>query len=112
MKHVEILSKYYTADELRDIIMYCVANQGVVHVDNDCFFCAYPTSRGLIEIEYKKELDKPDTWYVYIASGNLKKAFAHIKPKQYLAFRRFDDRFRIYDFEKFRRLVWATQEKR
>lgn len=94
--------------DMAAVMAYCAQNGGVVHVDSECLFCAYPTSKLAVETQSQKGLDKSDAWYVYMASGNLKKAFGHIKPKQWLVFERFDGKFRIYDWERFRRLVWAV----
>ena len=74
--------------------------------------CAVPISRRNLnsdnEIQSKLELDEHDTWFIYVASGNLKKAFSKIPKLKYIAFERFDDRIRVYDFERLRRLVWAV----
>jgi hypothetical protein len=95
--------KLYDGCDLQQIMSYC-AHNGVVYADNELFLCAYPTCRAsLIETQSKKELDKADTWYVYIASGNLKKAFEVIRPLKYVAYRRMDDRFRVIEFDKMQR---------
>jgi hypothetical protein len=98
--------KLYDGMDLEQIMAFC-AHHGVVFADKEVFLCAYPTNSKLIETEYKKGVDKADTWYVYIAAGNLKKAFEVIRPLKYVAFRRFDKRFRIYEFERMRRLIWV-----
>ena len=101
----------YEPETLGHILSMC-ANVGVVHADSDCFFCAYPVIRrnlnSVIEIESKKDIDKSDTWFIHIASGDIKKAFKHIPEKKYIAFERFDDRERVYDFDRLRRLIWET----
>lgn len=95
-------------ENLPNVMAWCANNGGIVHIDRECLFCAYPTSRLAIETQSKKGLDKADTLYVYIASGNLKRAFQYIEPMEFLAFERFDGKFRVYDFERFRRLVWVA----
>ena len=103
--------KLYEGEDLCEIMCYC-ANNGVVYCDEEVFLCAYPTCRNrLIETQSKKELDKADTWYVYIASGNLKKAFEVIRPLKYVAYRRMDDKFRVIEFDKMQRRIdlWQTQ---
>ena len=106
----------YDGCELLEIMAFC-AHYGVVYADNECFFCAYPTHSSLIEIEskyvneikYQKGVDNTDTWYVYIASGNLKRAFEKIVPLKYVAYRRMDEKFRLIEFDRMRRLIWQTQ---
>lgn len=105
---------YLEAREMCDaaqIMQFC-AEHGFVHADIDCFVCAYPTRRELIDTKSKIVLDKPDCWYVYIAAGNLEKAFRVIEPKEFLAFERFDGRVRVYEFERFRRKLWAANGTR
>lgn len=105
----------YDGDDLQRIMSFC-AHHGFVYADKDVFLCAYPVdsstieteSQQPIEIESKKELDKADCWYVYIASGNLKLAFSVIRKLKYVAYRRMDDKFRIIEFERLRRLMWQT----
>lgn len=107
----------YDGVELEAIVAYC-AHNGFVYADKKVFLCAYPTHSSLIEteskqpieIQSKKELDKADTWYVYVASGDLNRAFEVIRPLKYVAFRRMDSRFRLFDFERMRRLIWQTQQ--
>lgn len=103
-------SPYALAKELDEdfdyVVEYC-AEHGFVHIDHECVVCAYP----FIETQSKKELDKPDAWLVCMAVGNLKKAFSVIDPLPKLAFERYDGRIRVYDFEKFRRVVWAVLAK-
>ena len=108
--------KLYDGDDLLNIMAYC-AHNGIVYADGECFLCAYPTHSSLIETEskyhietkYKKGVDNPDTWYVYIASGNLNKAFNVVRPLKYIAYRRMDKRFRLLDLERVRRLIWQIQ---
>ena len=102
------IAKDIWGDELPLIMDFC-AEHGTIHSDNDVFLCAYATNSSLIKKNYKNVLDIADTWYVYIAIGNTKRAFELIKPKKFLAYRRFDNRFRLLNFERFRRLTWATK---
>jgi len=106
----------YDGEDLQRIMSFC-AHHGFVYADNECFLCAYPCASSAIEtqsqqvneIQSKKELDNADCWYVYIASGDIKRAFSVIRPLKYVAYRRMDERFRILDFKRMRRLAWATQ---
>jgi len=100
--------KQIYGDEIFEIMDFCITNEGVVHSDRNCFICAYPTSKALIETQSKKGLDKADTWYVYIAVGNLKTAFSCGEKLEYIAYERFDGKIRIFDAERFRRLIWAV----
>ena len=113
MRPFDTASGLYDGDDLLEVIGFC-ARYGVVYSDDDVFLCCYKTNhslvdtkseQGVIENKYKK-LDKPDTWYVYIVAGSLKKAFSVIEPMEYVAFRRFDKRFRLVSFERMRRLAW------
>lgn len=92
-------------DEIFAIMDFCAMNDGVVHSDRDCFICAYPTTKKSIETKSKKGLDLADTWYVYIAAGNLKTAFEVGQKLKYVAFKRMDDRIRVYDYDRIRRLI-------
>lgn len=104
--------KLYDGDELLKIMAYC-AHNGIVYADGDCFVCAYPThsalieteSKYVIETEYKKGVDNPDTWYVYIASGNIKELISVAEPLKYIAYTRFDGKFRIIELEKLIRRI-------
>lgn len=106
--------KLYDGAELQEIIAFC-AHNGVVIADGDVFLCAYITSSELIEtqsqqrneIKSKKGIDKADTWYVYVASGNLKRAFEMIKPVEFVAYERFDGECRLLNFERMRRLFYG-----
>jgi hypothetical protein len=98
----------YGDGELERIVAYC-ATHGVVHADNEVFFCAYPCNKCNIGGGNYKSVDKADTWYVYIAAGNLKRGFQYLQPLPFIAFRRMDEKFRIYEFEKLRRKIWQIR---
>ena len=106
--------KKYKDGELERIMAFC-AEHGVVICDSEVFICAYTTkSTSIINCKrkYNLSIDKADTWYVFIASGNLNKAFDLIRPMEFVAFRRMDKRFRIYDFDRFRRVLeWVIQHQ-
>lgn len=117
MKPFLQMLRVYDSD-LLEIMGFCAAH-GIVHSDDECFLCAYKTHSSLIETESKEDietkskkvLDKPDTWYVYVAAGSIKKPFLIAEPMEYIAFRRMDDRFRLFNFERFRRLVWTQHQQ-
>ena len=94
---------------LYTIMDFCFSH-GIVCSTKSFFLCAYPTNHTLIETKSKKVLDKPDTYFVCICTGNMKKAIDFVEPKNFIAFERFDGDFRLYDFDRFRRLIWAAQE--
>ena len=103
----DIAKELYSDGGLDEIVAFCMEH-GHVHSDGNYFICMYPTCRSLIENKDKKNIDKPDTWYVYVATGDVKRVFEHVKPLKFVAFRRFDEKFRIIKFEKIRSLLWAT----
>lgn len=113
MRAFDLALEMYDGDEeaIQRIIMKC-AKVGGVYIDNDCFICGYPTHSSLIEIQSKKALDKPDTWFIYIAIGNMKKAFSMFERKEYICFERFDKKYRLYSFDKVRHLIWEHQTRR
>jgi hypothetical protein len=108
----------YKKGELEAVMSFC-ADCGMVYADSECFFCVYPTTLNeilskqdisvdrFIETESKKGLDKVVGWYVYVASGNLKRAFSVIPPLDFIAYRRMDKRFRVVSFERMAR--WQIQ---
>lgn len=93
----------YESNELGHVIATC-ANNGFIYAEPDSFVCAYPIFSSDIETQSELELDKKDTWFIFIASGDLTKAFGIIPKMEYIAFERFDGKMRIYDFERMRRL--------
>lgn len=96
--------KLYGEGELESIMALC-AVYGVVLADKDVFLCAYKTHNSYINVfSDKNVVDNPNTWYVYIASGNIKKAFDIIAPMEFVAFSRHDGKKRIYSFNRMRRL--------
>lgn len=95
--------KLYKRGELDALIKFCASN-GIVHADAEYFICAYPTHHLLLQQNLNNNLDKADTWVVCIAAGNAIKAFDLGQPLQYIAWQRFDKRFRIMEFDRFRRL--------
>lgn len=95
--------KLYKPKELGQIIAEC-AKFGFVYSDPETFICAYPVHSNDTETRYKIELDKCDAWFIFIASGDLKKAFDVIPQKKHIAFERFDGKVRTYEFDRFRRI--------
>ena len=108
--------KLYDGDDLLNIMAYC-AHNGIVYADKECFLCAYPTHSSLIETEskyrlrraieteYKKGVHNPDTWYVYIAAGNLKELMSLAEPMKYICYERFDKKIRLIEWRR----LWAKE---
>jgi len=107
--------KLYTKEEFAATVDYC-GTHGAIVCDADVFICAYQTDHRLIvdgldinEIKSKKRIDKADTWFVLIASGNLVKGFGFFRPLTFLAYERMDGKKRIYEYERYRRLLWEAR---
>jgi hypothetical protein len=92
----------YDKESLLSIIEYC-SEHGIVHIENDLFICGYPTHSSLLRRNSNKVVDKPDAWFIYIASGNLNKAFSLGKSYKYIVYERFDGRMRLVELERMRR---------
>ena len=101
----------YDGEDVGKIIAYCAVH-GVVSADSEGFLCAYPTHSSLIEteskyaneIKSKKELDKPDTWCVLIGVGNKNLLMSLVEPMEFVAYERFDKKFRLIPWRK----LWAV----
>jgi hypothetical protein len=65
----------------------------------------------MMEHNLNKVIDIADTWYIYLASGDISRAFDYGKKLPYIAFRRFDEKFRIMEYERARRLLWAMKSR-
>ena len=102
------LSRYDDELDLSFILAKC-ARTGWIHVDKDVLVAACPCSRAYVTTGCEDALDIDDSWYIYIASGNLSKAFDIIPKKEWIVFERFDGKIRSYNFERMRRLLWAER---
>lgn len=97
--------KLYDPKELGKIIATCAAN-GVVYSDPDLFLCAYPVFSDDIETQSKLELDKTDTWFIFIASGDIARCFNVLPEKEYIAFERYESgNIKLFGFDRIRRLL-------
>ena len=103
----------YDEENFEKIVAFC-AHNGIVHAERDFFICGYATHHSLIDIEikYKKGIDKPDTWLVCIASGNLKRAFGVAQPLEFIAYERFDKKYRLIEYERMRRFCHGRHVRR
>ena len=106
--------KGFSVEDFYDMVHFCLRT-GFVYKDEECFLCARPVfskevkaldEEGYVSNERKAnlELDKCDTWFVYMATGNMSKAFDVIPPLEFVAFERFDCKYRLYNFKRMRRL--------
>ena len=107
MKPWQIAQELY-GENFFDLIRYCLV-YGTVHSDDECFICAWYTDSDFIfPKEMKNNIDKGDTIFVFICVGSLKSAFGHVQKRKFISFERFDGSYRLYDYDRFRRLVWVA----
>lgn len=97
------LNMYDTEEELSAVVTYCMEH-GEVHSDSDCFICGYTTNSSLLGHNSNKSIDIADTWFIYIAIGNLKRIFDTAQKLKYVAYERNDGKFRVIETERFARL--------
>ena len=109
MRAYELAVEMYGDEARLNTIIAKCSKVGGVFIDNDCLICGYPTNSSFISGSSKEGVDIADTWYIYIAVGDMKKAFSAFEPKKFIAFERFDGKYRLYLFDKIRRLIWAHQ---
>lgn len=103
-----VAREMYAEGELEKVVAFCMEH-GVVYSEDDLFICAYPTHSSFIDKrKVKINLDIADTWYVYIATGSVKRAFEIIRPMKFISYERFDNNFRLIEFNRMRRLLWAV----
>jgi hypothetical protein len=104
MRAYDLALEMYDEEFLLEILAHC-SRVGGVYIDNDELICGYPTNSSYIETKSKKGLDIADTWFIYIAVGNVAKAYKVFDSKPYIAFERFDGNIRLLEFERVRRLI-------
>jgi hypothetical protein len=95
-------SLYDNPDDFYAVIEAC-GKHGVVHSDDEVFVCAYKIYSTSILKKSEKELDKPDTWFIYLLAGNPKRCFDLDKTLTYVCFERFDGNYRLIKTEKLKR---------
>tara|TARA_R100001198_G_C5237699_1_gene215353 strand:+ start:2366 stop:2692 length:327 start_codon:yes stop_codon:yes gene_type:complete len=85
-----------------------------IYLDNDVFVCGYKTHSYYITKNNDNKLDKPDTWYVVYATGNVKKLFSIFEPLPYLCYHRDekDKKIRLLDYEKFRNKYYGQKKEK
>lgn len=88
--------------DLLALLRLCL-NKGVVICDSEVLLGCIPCFVGEnndIEIQYKKQLDKQNGWYVCICSGSIKKSMSLLRPSEFVVYERFDGRNRIVPWRK------------
>ena len=82
--------------------------------DNDVFFIGYKTNSYYVTKNIENSLDKPDTWYVVYASGNVAKLFYIFQPLQYICYHRDDkdNKTRLLKYEKVRKMFYGKKKKK
>ena len=100
---------YHRNDDALEALKECTH----MYCDNEVFVCGYPTHSNYILKKTHKKLDKPNTWYVMFAAGNLIKAFSKFEQYKYLCFHREDKykKLKIINYKRFRELYGKTQTK-
>ena len=102
----KIKELYGLTSDAEIMVMWCL-NNGFVHSNDDFFVAGYMT----MSQNCNNSLDKPDTIHVCIAAGNLKRAFEALPEMDFIRFQRQDGNVREHSYKRFRRLVWAIQER-
>tara|TARA_R100001086_G_scaffold248735_1_gene186402 strand:+ start:1823 stop:2167 length:345 start_codon:yes stop_codon:yes gene_type:complete len=93
-----------TEEEFFKILDYC-GKHGVIVSNEKVFACGYKTHTDVIKTAYsKKYVDKLNCWFIYLLAGHPKDIFSMagtiFDPMEYICFERFDDKYRIYEYEK------------
>ena len=85
-----------------DILDYC-GTHGVIISTDEVFACGYKThSDFIVNNNFSLIVDKPNCWYVHLLAGNPKCIFDKVKPLEYVCFERFDNKYRLYKFNRLR----------
>lgn len=98
--------------EYFDFWLKWYSENGTMYIDDDLCIFALMTTRAEIENangdnKYNFVVDKPDTWYVHYAAGDMKRIF-EICPcdLQWAAFERNDNnKLKFYKLDKIRRRI-------
>jgi len=86
-------------DEAESVLKECTH----IYADHQVFVCGYKIYSTSILKKSEKELDKPDTWFIYLLAGNPKRCFDLDKTLTYVCFERFDGNYRLIKTEKLKR---------
>lgn len=104
MRPYDIARKTMNNDkEFYNALKVC-GEKGVIISTDEVFVCAYQTYSSWMLKNDVKELDILDSWYIWLLAGNPKPLFGMVQPKKYIIFERFDDKYRLYKWDRlFRR---------
>ena len=84
-------------EEVMAVLSHCL-ECGEVHCDGQGFIAAYKTHSP-------KSVDKPDTWFIYIAVGNIKRVWDSVEKLDFVAYERNDERVRFIPMKRFARIM-------
>ena len=84
------------------VVDYC-GTYGTIISNEDVFACGYKIHSDYILKKSYNNLDKPDTWYIYLLAGNPKSLFSLVEPAKFIRFERFDKNYRLIEFDKIKR---------
>ena len=96
---------YKSAKDFHEVLDFC-GKHGRIYSDDDGFIAGYPTHSSLLEKDHKESVDKPDSWYIYIAAGRLRHFIDKCDGLTYLIYERLNDGVpRIVEIERLKRLL-------
>jgi hypothetical protein len=108
MSPYEKACELYDYGEIEKVVADCLES-GVVLNDKDVFLCLLPTESQCFMDLFNNSVDIPGAWFVYVASGDIARAFnAGIEWRDYLVWDRFDGNVRVVRTERVRRIAWAA----
>lgn len=84
------------------VIDYC-GTYGTIISNEDVFACGYKIHSDYILKKSYNNLDKPNTWFIYLLAGNPKSLFSLVEPAKFICFERFDKNYRLIEFDKIKR---------
>ncbi len=84
------------------VVDYC-GTYGVIISNEDVFACVYKIHSDYILKKSYNNLDKPNTWFIYLLAGNPKSLFSLVEPAEFICFERFDKNYRLIEFNKIKR---------
>ena len=95
-------SLYEDVNDFYSVLDYCGENGAIISNDK-VFACGYKTYSNSIVKNSEKELDKLDTWFIYLLAGNPRPLFDLVEPLDFICFERFDNNYRLIEFKKIMR---------
>jgi len=94
----EVVAMYGGDEEAVAAVVRDCLERGEVHCDANGFIAGYKTRSP-------KSVDKSDTWFIYIAVGNLKRIFNSSERMAYVAYERNDGKLRYVPMDRFERIM-------